>query len=98
MVTIYLVSAGVPQRERIIGELSLRRCIDQLGLDPSQRVRGLREGATSFTYPSDGVIRQPDEQHVVASVGAREAWREWTAGYYWLDLSPTEAMRHLRPA
>ena len=95
MTVLYLVSDGVPERQQILGEVPLRRCIEEFGLDPAQRVFGLREPSAPFAaevLPAPGPERG---QQVVAGVGADEAFDGFAPGYYWLDLSPAEARRRL---
>jgi hypothetical protein len=94
MTVLYLVSEGVPERAAILGEMPLARCIAEFGLDPAQRVHGLREAAAPFT----GRDHDPagnDGGHVVAGVGAEEAVGDFTPGYYWLEVTPDEARRRL---
>lgn len=98
MTVIYLISEGVPEREGILGEIPLQRCIDEFGLDPSQRVLGLREDGSPFTSDDQADLDTAKGWHVVAGVGLDEAKDEFDAGYYWLALSPLEAKRLLASA
>ncbi|MDX1542290.1 MAG: hypothetical protein R3349_12885 [Geminicoccaceae bacterium] len=95
MTVLYIVSEGRPEREQILGEVPLQRCIEEFGLDPSQRVYGLREGPAAFVHGSAGGASATDGHQVVAGVGPDEARDGFTAGYYWLDLSPSEVRRRL---
>lgn len=97
MTVIYLVSEGRPERERILAEVPLQRCIDDLGLDPSQRVHGLREDRASFAHRG-GSAAAGDGQLLVASVGPEEAGAGFEPGHYWLDLTPAEVRRRLARA